>query len=154
MKQLVFQVWINHIGLYSILVYYTKNFPFLCRFRKFKQTSKKIKNSVSKLFFVFLTFGHFLKSCKSQNREAPHLRHQLEKKSCEGTLIFHGKIELKKKLDTLFFKISNFHPIFACEASKYMFFGVLNPFLTIKIDFEQYLGPYWGGRGAKNGKIP
>ena len=73
--------------------------------------------------------------------EAPHLGDQLEKKSCDGTLFFMVKLNFEKKLDTLFLKIFIFHPIFACEVSKYMFFGVLNPFLTLKIDFEQYSGP-------------
>ena len=35
--------------------------------------------------------------------EAPHLGDQLEKKSCEGTLFFHGKIKFWKKVG---------HPVF------------------------------------------
>ena len=35
--------------------------------------------------------------------EAPHLGDQLEKKSCDGTLFFHGKIKFWKKVG---------HPVF------------------------------------------
>ena len=35
--------------------------------------------------------------------EAPHLGHQVEKKSGEGTLFFHGKIKFKNKVG---------HPVF------------------------------------------
>ena len=54
------------------------------------------------------------------------------------------KSNFLKKVGHSVLEFFNFHPIFACEVSKYMFFGVLNPFLAIEIDLEQYSGPCWG----------